>query len=94
MLYTDSFIPSFSNSLLYGLEMDFLMLNCLVIAAMDRAKYLLNPDGTRNNDIVSGLALGILIAYLLDSFLIGLRSYYGKRNIARHVLVSDDKFMI
>jgi len=65
-LYPDKFLPSFSNAFLYGLDFDFMMLEVLIIALMDRANYA-------ENDIESGLALGVLIAYLLDYYLIWLR---------------------
>ena len=45
--YSDSLYPSFINGMLYGLEFDFLILNCLIIIAMDRAKYLVWSDGSR-----------------------------------------------
>ena len=87
ILYVDSFLPSFVSSFLFGLEFDFLMLEVLVVAAMDRAMRL----GT--NDLKSGIALGGLVAYILSSALRQLRMETGSRNIARHVLVDDEKFL-
>jgi hypothetical protein len=37
--------------------------------------------------------LGVLIAYILDTFLIFLRNYYGRRNVAKHTL-ADERFLI
>lgn len=37
MMFRDKMQPSYSKSLLQGLEFDFMMLECLVIACMDRA---------------------------------------------------------
>lgn len=65
-LYPDKFLPSFANAFLYGLDFDFMMLEVLIIALMDRANYA-------ENQIESGLALGVLVAYIVDSFLIWLR---------------------
>ena len=85
-MFRDKMQPSYSQSLLQGLEFDFVMFECLVIACMDRAKYL-------PNNIKSGLALGVLIAYIMDYALIWLRSYRGRKNLAMHTL-SDERFMI
>ena len=38
------------------------------------------------------LLLGVLVAYLLDQGLFFIRSFNGRRNLARHTLV-DDKFL-
>jgi hypothetical protein len=86
MMFQDSFAPSYAKTLLSGLEYDFMMLECLVIACMDRANYL-------PNDIQSGLAFGVLIAYILDYILIWFRSHQGRKNLAMHTL-SDERFMI
>lgn len=39
------------------------------------------------------LLFGMCLAYILDSMLIMLRSYVGRRNLSRHTLV-DEKFLI
>lgn len=86
IMYSDPGLPSYSKILLYGLDFDFMILECLVIACMDRCNYL--PNG-----IQSGMAFGVLMAFLFDSILIGIRGYVGRRNLARHTL-SDERFMI
>jgi hypothetical protein len=86
VMFQDSWLPSFSKTLLYGLDFDFMMLEVLVIALMDKAN-----NGV--NNIKSGLALGVLIAYVVEYSLIWLREYKGRRNIAQHTL-SDEKFLI
>lgn len=43
VMFPDPGLPSYSKALLYGLDFDFLMLECLVIACMDRCNYL--PNG-------------------------------------------------
>lgn len=78
--------PGFVNAFLYGLEFDFLMLEVLIVASMDRCNYL-------ENDIKSGLAFGVLIAYIADYFLVSLRNYFGRKNLAQHTLC-DERFLI
>ena len=85
-MFQDTYVPSFSNTLLYGLDFDFLMLFSLIIACADRANYL-------PNDIQSGLVFGALLSYITDGLLTWFRSYKGKKNLAVHTL-SDEKFMI
>lgn len=85
-LYPDKFLPSFANTFLYGLDFDFMMLEVLIIALMDRANYL-------DNQIESGLALGVLIAYIVDNFLIWLRLHKGRRELAVHTLC-DERFLV
>merc|ERR1719440_2756034 len=70
-LYEDGHVPSFAMSMLYGLDWDFLMLNVLMITAMERAGH------HKNNAIENGLAVGVLVAYSIDSVLIWARDYYG-----------------
>jgi hypothetical protein len=64
VMFEDGMFPSFSNSLLYGLDWDFLMLEVLVIACMDAAqnKYFDLPA----NKIVNGISFGVLIAFICD----------------------------
>jgi len=45
--FVDSMFPNYINSMLFGLEFDFLTLNALVIIAMDRAKYCLTTENVR-----------------------------------------------
>jgi hypothetical protein len=77
---------NFQSFLLSGLDFDFLMLDILVICSMDLA-------GLEDMNLRSRLMLGILIAYLIDSFLIFLRYHYGRRNLAKHAL-ADERFLI
>ena len=86
IMYIDTFWPSYANSMLFGLEFDFLMLEALIIGAMDRARFL-------ENDVKSGLVLGVLIAWMVSSGLAQLRVTAGRRNIARHTLVDDGRFL-
>ena len=69
-----------------GLDFDFLMLDVLVLTFIDRTC-------VNNAELESRVMLGILIAYLLDSLLIWLRSYLGRRNLAQHTM-SDERFLI
>jgi len=77
---------NFSSYLLAGLDFDFLMLNALVITFVD---LVAQKDG----NLESRLMLGILIAYIVDSCLIFLRTHYGRRNLAKHTL-ADERFLI
>ena len=86
VMYSDPGLPSYSKILLYGLDFDFLMFECLVIACMDRCNYLPNA-------IQSGMAFGVLIAFIFDVMLIWIRVRTGRRNLATHTL-SDERFMI
>lgn len=67
IMYNDTFLPSFTNAMLYGLEFDFCIMQVLVIASMDRLANL------EQNDITSRLVLGVLVAHLLDGFLTLMR---------------------
>jgi hypothetical protein len=62
------------------------MLECLIIASMDRAASL-------PNNIQSGLVFGVLIAYMIDYFLIWVRNYKGTKNLSTHTL-ADERFMM
>lgn len=86
-MYFDSFIPSFTNALLYGLEFDFFIMQVLVIASMDRLSSL------EDNDVMNRIVLGVLIAHLIDGFLVLIRQVFGGRNLAIHTLI-DERFLI
>ena len=77
---------NYSNFLLCGLDFEFLMLDVLVVTFIDLV-------AGNDASLRSRLMLGILIAYLLDSFLIFLRGYSGRRNLAKHTL-ADERFLI
>jgi Meckelin (Transmembrane protein 67) len=77
---------NFSNYFLCGLDFDFLMLDALVVTFID---IVAGADAS----VRARLMLGVLIAYILDSILIFLRSYFGRRNLARHTL-ADERFLI
>ena len=69
-MYQDSFMPSYVNSMLYGMDFDFLTLNSLVIILIERSTYF---TGSAENKIVNGLAVGAMIAYTVDMCLVWLR---------------------
>ena len=67
ILYFDSFIPSFTQAFLYGLEFDFFIMHVLVIASLDRMSNL------EPNSVINRVVLGVLIAHLIDGFLVLIR---------------------
>jgi len=80
------FFGEFSKTFSMGMDFDYMMLDILILTAVEAA--------TKNSTtIASKIMLGVLFAYLIDSFLFWLRSYLGKRNLSRHTLV-DDAFLI
>ena len=83
VMYPDKFVPTYQKTFLFGLDFDFMIYECLVIACMDRCNYL--PNG-----IQSGLAFGVLMAFIFDYMLINLRVYYGRRNLlCTHSVMRD-----
>ena len=77
---------NFQSLFLQGLDFDFLMLDVLTISFIDAA--------ARNApNLQSTTMLGVLIAYMLDQALLWLRSYFGRRNLAKHTL-ADERFLI
>jgi hypothetical protein len=85
LMFHDHFLPSFYKTLLCGLDFDFMILEVLVIACMDRSAYL-------ENKIESGLVFGVLIAYIVDYLLIWLKRWRSRKNIAMHTLC-DEMFL-
>mmetsp|Transcript_2523 Transcript_2523/g.3148 ORF Transcript_2523/g.3148 Transcript_2523/m.3148 type:complete len:92 (+) Transcript_2523:2913-3188(+) len=84
VMYKDKW-TSYNKTLLCALDFDFLMLDVCTISFIDCvARY--------DTTVTSRVFLGVLIAYLLDSFLIWMRSYYGRRNLSKHTL-ADEKFL-
>lgn len=85
VLYKDPWY-SFSNFLLCGLDFDFLMLDALMITFID---IVAASDLTLRHRLM----LGVLLAFIVDSILIHMRKYFGRRNIASHTL-ADERFLI
>lgn len=77
---------SFSNFLLCGLDFDILMLDVCMVTLIDLIAW---QDAT----LRSRLMLGVLVAYIVDTLLIALRSYSGRRNLSSHTL-ADERFLI
>jgi len=80
------FYGEFSKAFSMGMDFDYMMLDVLILTAVEAAI-------KNSTTIASKIMLGVLIAYLVDSFLFWLRRYLGKRNLSRHTLV-DDAFLI
>ena len=85
VLFKDHY-SSFTNYMLSGLDWDFLTLQVLIVTFID---LVASSDST----LRSRLMLGVLIAYIVDTLLVSMRSYFGKRNLARHTL-ADERFLI
>jgi len=85
MLYKDHY-SSFTNYMLTGLDWDFLSLQVLLVTFIDLV-------ASKDTTLRSRLMLGVLIAYIVDTLLVSMRSYFGKRNLARHTL-ADERFLI
>mmetsp|Transcript_13163 Transcript_13163/g.9540 ORF Transcript_13163/g.9540 Transcript_13163/m.9540 type:complete len:85 (+) Transcript_13163:59-313(+) len=84
-MYRDKWM-SFTSKMLMGLDFDFLQLDVLMITLIDLT-------AKNNTTLVSRLVLGVLIAYIVDSGLIWMREYFGKRNVAQNTL-TDERFLI
>lgn len=76
---------AFINTMLTGMDFDFLMLDVVVITFMDR-------ETRRHPDVVSRVALAVMMAYMLDNILFWLMKYYGRRNLSKHTL-TDEAFL-
>ena len=85
VLFKDHY-SSFTNYMLSGLDWDFLTLQVLIVTFID---LVASSDST----LRSRLMMGVLIAYIVDTLLVSMRSYFGKRNLARHTL-ADERFLI
>lgn len=78
------------------MDFDFMMLEVLVIACLDMTLVgVVDPSAGPNSvsKPINGLVVGVLVAYLVDYVLIGIRLYKGRRNLATHTL-SDERFLV
>ena len=88
-MFEDTWFPSFANAFLFGLDFDFLMMEVLVIAAMEKVSRVDRFD----RNVFSPVTVGVLVAYLIDCFMIWLRKWQGQKNLSRNT-VTDEKFLI
>ena len=84
-MYKDDY-SSFGKTFLMGMDFDFMMLDVCTLTFIELVAI---PDAT----IVSRICLGILVAFILDSFFIWLRGHTGRRNLSKHTLI-DEAFFI
>ncbi len=76
---------SFSNFFMMGMDWDFVMLeSCILSFVIQVSLY--------DTELDIKCLLGLLVAYITDQGLFFIRSWRGRRNLARHTLV-DDKFL-
>jgi hypothetical protein len=76
VMYADSWMPSFAQSFLFGMDFDFMMLEVLVIACLDMSLVATNDPEAGANAVakpVNGLVVGVLVSYVVDTILIALR---------------------
>jgi len=85
IMYKDKWC-AFINTMLMGMDFDFLMLDVVIITFMDR-------ETRRHPDVTSRVALAIMMAYMLDSMIYWLMQYSGRRNLSKHTL-TDEAFLI
>lgn len=77
---------AFSNTMLMGMDFDFLMLDVVIITFMERETH-------RHPDVTSREILAVMIAFVLDHLLFWMRRYFGRRNLSKHTL-ADEAFLI
>lgn len=85
IMYKDKW-SHFGKTLLMGLDFDFLMLDVCTLSFIECAARF-------NTGVQSRILLGVLVAYIFDSFLIYLRGHFGRKNLSKHTLV-DEAFLI
>ena len=85
IMYKDKY-ASFSKTFLCGMDFDFMMLDVCTLSFIELA-------ANHDVNLQSRILMGVLMAYLLDSILIWLRGYMGRRNLSKHTLV-DEAFLI
>lgn len=86
MYKNQEFYPSFGNTLLMGLEFEFLVLDSLIIAFCNRTVMT-------GSNVVSPAILGVLVAYMMNQILFFLKEFYGRKNVSAHCL-ADERFLI
>ena len=86
MYINQSFYPSFGNTLLMGLEFEFLMIDTLIITFCQRTTM-------EGSNIVSPSILGVLCAYMFNQILYLMKETYGRRNVASHCM-ADERFLV
>lgn len=77
---------AYSNTMLMGMDWDFLMLDCVIITFMER-------ETIRDPIVKSRVILAVLVAFILDHILFWMRGYFGRRNLSKHTL-ADEAFLI
>jgi len=85
IMYKDKW-ASFGNTFLMGMDFDFLMLDVCVLSFIEQTARF-------NTGVESKIMLGVLVTYILDSILVYMRKYFGRRNLAKHTMV-DEAFLI
>jgi len=96
IMYADTWMPSFAQSFLFGMDFDFMMLEVLVIACLDMSLVAMEVPEAGPNAVakpVNGLVVGVLVSYLVDTMLIKVREYKGRKNLATHTL-TDERFLV
>ena len=80
-MYKDPWF-SFGKYFLMGMDFDFLMLDvCTISFVIQVSRFNVGMDVK--------LLMGILVAYILDSLLIMLRGYLGRRNLSKQTMIDE-----
>jgi len=80
------FYPSFGNTLLIGLEFEFLVLDALIITFCNRTVMT-------GSNIVNPTLLGVLVAYLANMIMQLIKGHFGRKNVGAHCL-ADERFLM
>lgn len=77
---------AFSQTMLMGMDWDFLMLDVVILTFMER-------ESRHDDKVRSDVVLAVLVVFILDSILFWMRKYFGRRNLSKHTL-ADEAFLI
>ena len=77
---------AFSQTMLMGMDWDFLMLDVVILTFMER-------ESRHDDKVRSVVVVAVLVVFILDSILFWMRKYFGRRNLSKHTL-ADEAFLI
>jgi len=74
---------AFSNTILMGMDWDFIMLDVLIITFIQR-------ESQQDPKVQSTVILALLVCFIIDTFFVWLRGYLGRRNLNKKTLADED----